>query len=821
MALRSASIPNLLNGVSEQPEVLRDPTQGGDQLNLMSSVVEGLSSRPPMDYIGFIEDIGEDFTDAFVHFIYRDTSERYAVIIRPDGDITIFDLIAGSEVSVATPDGIGYLTTTDPKNELRAVTVADHTFIVNRNKTVAMLGDLSPVGTLGAIVNVVQGAYSATYNIHVGGGTILGTYTTLESTEAGAEADIATDNIASELAADADASANWTASVLGNSIHIARETDGSAQLHINDSIGGNGMILVRGVEQTEDDPLTYSLGRVQVFSDLPDYGANGIITQVVGDPGTRFDNFWLQSSGASAIGNIKWVEVVRPRITYKLDPNTMPHLLVREAGGTFTFEEATWDDRAAGDAVTNPDPAFVGSMIEDIFFFGNRLGTLTGETVMMSETGKFFNFFRQTATTVLDTDPINVSATTNEVALLKYAVPYQERMLVFADNLNFELKGDPLTPNTASLNVLMKYSMHPDVRPIAAGQSVFWAFNREDFTGIREFIGDLEDGDEARDITEHVPSFIGGSPYALTHSDTEDLLFVAKTVLDSRLAVYKYFWQYDQQGGGRKKVQSSWSGWQFPARVLQISAIDHYLYMLTLTGDVTDVVTISRLDLRAGLTEDDMDYKILLDFKIYHDDTDLDLSYSAGNDETTVTIPVRWHEDNDDRAMAVRLFTDDEENKPAGEMILPTSVDGDTGVMVFDGDITSEALVFGLHFTCVYRFTSPTVRERRQGGDELGAPITEGRLTLLFWAINLINTGSLRARITLPNGKITRYEFNEEILTDPQAVGALKTGVLKFPIRSDARDPNLIMEVLVEWPFPVHMVNAGWEGNFSIRSKRF
>ena len=51
MPLVSRTIPNLVQGVSQQPEVLRLSSQATQQLNGFSSVVEGLKKRPPTNYI--------------------------------------------------------------------------------------------------------------------------------------------------------------------------------------------------------------------------------------------------------------------------------------------------------------------------------------------------------------------------------------------------------------------------------------------------------------------------------------------------------------------------------------------------------------------------------------------------------------------------------------------------------------------------------------------------------------------------------------------------------------------------------------------------
>ena len=51
MPLVSRTIPNLVQGVSQQPEVLRLSSQATSQVNGFSSVVEGLKKRPPTNYI--------------------------------------------------------------------------------------------------------------------------------------------------------------------------------------------------------------------------------------------------------------------------------------------------------------------------------------------------------------------------------------------------------------------------------------------------------------------------------------------------------------------------------------------------------------------------------------------------------------------------------------------------------------------------------------------------------------------------------------------------------------------------------------------------
>ena len=79
MALISKTIPNLVQGVSQQPEVLRLSSQATSQENGFSSVVEGLKKRPSTEYVAKLSSTTPN--NAYMHTINRDTTERYIIQI--------------------------------------------------------------------------------------------------------------------------------------------------------------------------------------------------------------------------------------------------------------------------------------------------------------------------------------------------------------------------------------------------------------------------------------------------------------------------------------------------------------------------------------------------------------------------------------------------------------------------------------------------------------------------------------------------------------------------------------------------------------------
>ena len=115
MTLVSKSIPNLINGVSQQPPALRLGSQGEAQENGLSDVVDGLKKRPPTKFLkklvkcntnwvvsttasplqghltnGNVETLTpSELAAAFIHTYKRSDDEQYTVVILPDATTPI------------------------------------------------------------------------------------------------------------------------------------------------------------------------------------------------------------------------------------------------------------------------------------------------------------------------------------------------------------------------------------------------------------------------------------------------------------------------------------------------------------------------------------------------------------------------------------------------------------------------------------------------------------------------------------------------------------------------------------------------------------
>jgi hypothetical protein len=173
MPLLVNSVPNLAQGVSQQPDNLRYPGQCDEQINAWATVVEGLVKRPPTEYT---KKIGatDPGANLFTHFVKRDETNKYCVTVSLGG-VGVINLEDGTNYPVTvTSIASSYLSLgtsiTNPLADLRALTVADATFLVNTKKEVKVDDNdelKSKDLEFEALVVVKLGDYEKNYDIYL------------------------------------------------------------------------------------------------------------------------------------------------------------------------------------------------------------------------------------------------------------------------------------------------------------------------------------------------------------------------------------------------------------------------------------------------------------------------------------------------------------------------------------------------------------------------------------------------------------------------------------------------------------------------------
>jgi len=795
MSIISSTIPNLVNGVSQQPFALRLASQAEEQINGLSSVVEGLRKRPPTRHSARISwgDIG----NAHVHMINRDSQERY-VVVSSHGNLQVFDL-QGNARTVNFPDGTGYLASDNPARDFQLVTVADYTFFLNRQFTVQKAGNVIPGRPFETMIWIRQGAYSATY-----GGTIAGvnfTVTTADASVAANANTIKTEVIASGIVTQLrngglTAANNYNVVQIGSTIYISHPVNDFGTF-VYDSVGDTAIKLISR--------------SVQRFSDLPARGVDGFRVRVAGTNENAFDDYYVQFVGEPGNPNGgTWKESAKGGEDNAVNNYTMPHVLVREANGSFTFRIAGWKDRKVGDLDSVPYPSFLGRKINDVFFYRNRLGFLSDENIIFSEAGEFFNFFKKSAIQTLDTDVIDVAVSHIKVSILKHAVPFNESLLLFSDQTQFMLgKAELLTPRTTSINQTTEFEANLSAKPVGAGNNVYFAQTRGVFSGIREYYVDGEsETNDAADITAHCPRYIQGRVTRLAASSNEDMLALLSDGRPNSLYIYKYYWSKGE------KMQSSWSRWDFsPAsRILNMEFIESNMWLVVARPDGTFIETLS---LEAGRVDDGGTFVVNLDRRVSQASVPDRVFQTDGT--THIRLPYRIHPGDE---LQVVAWHGDATYK-AGQLIpiQATWVDNGTTVFSVAGNVTS--FFAGLKYELRYRFSTFVIREESVGGGGL-QPIGEGRVQIRQVTLTYSNAGYFRTEVTPRNRQMFRYVFSGRIIgssANKLASIPIETGVFKFPVQS--KNDMVTIDLVNDTYLPSAFLSAEWEAFFVIRSKRF
>ena len=778
MALISQSIPNLINGVSQQPPSLRLATQAEVQENGLSSVVTGLSKRPSSEHIADLGTIA-NLDKAFIHTIRRDENEFYSMVVDTAGAIRVFDKDGVSKT--VTNNAASYLTgLTDPSLELAAVSIADVTFIVNKNTVVAKGTTTSPTRNPEALVYVRQADYASTYRLKITKGASTSTVefatksstqdttTATQNAERGASTDLIAQNLDTfsgtavntsyyENITNASAVTGITITRYGSVLHVQSTDATNFQVEVGDSHGNEHLLVFK--DETPD------------FKKLPVEGPNDFVIGVSGDNQKAQDDYYVKFS------NGVWKETVEPNVLIDLDAATLPHKLSKLPSGDFQFDQVSYADRKVGNDDTNPYPSFIGYTLADIFFHRNRLGLLADENVIFARAGEFtdFDFFRKSVLAIVDSDPIDVAVSSNKVSILKHAVPFNEALLLFSELTQFKVTADPiLTPETINVASTTEFEASLVAKPASAGKYVYFATKRGAWSGMWEYFVDTDtDVNDATETTAHVPEYLKGVVTNIQASSNEDMLIAQAADDPTAIYVYRYYWS------GREKLQSSWSRWTFNGDVVGVSfnLADVYLLIKRSNNLFLEKINLSVDDATVYTTGN---FSIHLDRRV---------TLETGG---LTTVPY---------TDAATVYVDQ-----TGKLIQVGAVAAKLA--------NSEKVYAGVPFTFKYQFSEPVLKQDNK-------PITTGQLQLRNYAVVYNKTAYFT--VTVTPLKRTPYvrTFTGRLVgsgANILSAAAIESGTYRFGVLGKSNSVAIVLES--DNHLPCIFQSAEWEGFYVLRSRR-
>lgn len=790
MALISQSVKNLKGGISQQPDILRYPEQGSTQVNGWSSETEGLQKRPPMVFtksIGAHNVLGDK---PMIHLINRDEYEQYYVAFTGTG-IKVFDLAGNQKTVTGTTT---YANSSNPREDIRCVTVADYTFVVNRKTVIkANLTDKYNGGTFrdngDALINVRGGQYGRILEVNVNG-TWVAKYEIPQGDKPEHVKNTDAQFLAEELAKQMRTKlSGWTINVGPGYIHIIAPSNATiTTLQTKD-----------GYADQLISPVTHY---AQSFSKLPLNAPDGYMVKIVGAAGGTGDQYYVQYSASKKV----WAECPGWNIAKGLHPNTMPHALVRKADGNFEFKQLSWDPRKAGDDTTNPWPSFVDGTLNDVFFFRNRLGFLCGENIILSRTSKYFNFFPASVAALSDDDPIDVAVSFNRVSVLKYAVPFTEELLLWSDEAQFVLTAAGiLSSKSVELNLVTQFNVQDKARPFGIGRNIYFASPRATFTSINRFyaVQDVSSVKNAEDMTAHVPNYIPNGVFSIAGSSSENFASILTSGAPSKIFIYKFMYINEEIR------QQSWSHWEFGSnvKILAANSIGSKMYIIASNGHNTFMATVN-------FTKDTIDlehepYRLYMDVKKHYQ-----IPSNAYNDDTyttTINLGTIYGMTFDQGTISVV-----EEDGQITEFEPPVGGWAKDPNIRLNGDRRNRHIFVGFNIPFRYEFSKFLIKKTAEDGSTATEDI--GRLQLRRAWVNYEESGAFTIQVENQSRVFTYEMAGARLGSEALRVGRLNvgTGQYRFPVVGNAL--HNIVRIISDNTTPLNIIGCGWEGNYIRRS---
>ena len=977
MAAISQKITNIIGGVSQQPDTIKVGNQLRICDNYYPDVATGLTKRPGLRGIS---KLANTVADGTWFTIFRDDKEKYIVQFSKAGALKIWSASNGVQqtVNAVAAESTTYATHTKA-DDLQTLQINDYIFVLNRNKTVAAGVVSSAAQTPYAFASINTIAYNSTYEIKLDATTF--TYTTPATSAT--QLNIA--DIVNNLVSTITANVNWVAGAIGNIIYVRRANNGDFAIEAKGGSTGTSVDAFKG--------------SVISVAQLPKQFINNLKIKVAGSVESGADDYWVifRTSNNTSSGYGSWEETIAPSTVTDLDEETMPHVIIREANGTFTYRQLDlasaggagptsisgiptsvtiagaasgghvvgeifavtggtgnnlrlsvdkvqsssssvssgagsssfirqtllrtvtvpsgrnfvktyiynwtwffngiqigvtdknpstnplvigntiyyqngafqsignevragitanttvngvisaisvvqagqgytasntvsnvagdtftivsvntapiqgdfsrlkfWKYRDVGDDTTNPMPSFVGFPIDCISFYKNRLIFSSRQNVICSQAGDYFNFFASTVITIVDSDPIDLSASSLKPIRLKYAIPTQTSLMLFGDNAQYILTTttEAFSPKTAEINLLSSFSQTDRVAPIDIGSSYLFLEEGDKASSVYEMLPKGTDKPDTIELTRIIPTYIPAAVYDMKVSvSAGTVAFLSKQEL-SNMYLYRFF----QNGDSRI---SGWFRWKLPGTVEMVDFDQDIMYVVTKHGTNYVLSTVS-------LITDTPSESLLfegqyLDVRLDLFDYKPTLVYNSGTDLTRVCFKDGFE---DTSLQPVLMFLNADIAGYFEEQTLQYDAAAPTGQKYFltvEGNQTTSKFALGYKYEAIAQL--PAFYFVKDAGSGMKDTLNIPRVSRI--KVNSYNSGPYKA--------VVRSEGRDDFTLELPQINANYYLANNIPIIRNAQSTIPILakgdqfefELIADNPFPTAFTSLDWEGTYN------
>ena len=587
-------VPNFLGGVSKQSDIKKSAGQVRECINAYVDPTFGLVKRPGLQWLNTLattDTAGPSSSelDGGKWFFYlRDNLEAYFGCITngTPGEIYMWNAITQAPCTVTyVADAQQYLDeATNAHSNYDVLTIQDTTIITNKTTRTDVL--VTPQNGVArnsaATIQLTLVEYSAKYSVTINGQTFsFRTRNGDDISDPSQSTDrLDADEILKELRTGIlGLNQGLTVTRLSTSLELVSNNNTPFTIDTSGGIDGRGLFHF----QTDVDDV----------SQLPEESVADRIVQIINSPTVDQDDYWLEFTPDNGNkGKGTWTETIDPSVSQGYNASTMPHELVSTAPNTFVFQQIPWAPRLVGDDTTNPQPSFVGNTISKVFLYQNRLGILSQDNVIFSESGKFYTFWRKSAGTVIDSDPIDISTSNIRPSILFQAIPVTQGLVLFSRYQQFLLTSvnGSITFSNTRITALSNYEVNDDTLPVDNGTTLAFISKNSGYTKLFGYVTEGQnDNPVALDVSKVVATYIPNNINLMTPSPQNDFIALASNE-DHFVYLFKSF------SNGQTTLFQAWTKWDMPGDVQTMAIINDTWFMISKNEDDSYVLSIAPID---------------------------------------------------------------------------------------------------------------------------------------------------------------------------------------------------------------------------------
>ncbi len=798
--LQEQTIPSLFQGISRQPATIRFPGQVEDAENVIFEVeTGGFSKRPGTEFIGSLGSVAGDIVDPEfkpISFrIIKVGGKNYSVR-HLEGQLSIHDIETMQEMALEFEhEEDADIINRDP-SDLVFMNVLDTTFVLDKTQVVEMTDPFE------VQENWVYGAAQLTNS------GVEDTYSFTIKTESGEkytksvnvnDVERGTRDIIGMLrntswSDDGAPPSEFTVWFEGSFIYVRREGGESFSIETDDPFGSSAWRT--------------AVSRTDSVERLPAKAWNGHRVEIRAPQ--EEEGYWLKFSTDSGEGRGGgfWDETIPDGTENEFDAATMPKTLVRVDESTFRIERPEWDTKKAGGNKLVPKPEFVGKPITDILFFSNRLGFLSGETVFFSGSGDYFRFWPNSGITFEDDDPFGLTNTGSSDSKFAFGVNFRRSLYITADHAQFEVFGQPFTPNTAAIEIATSYPTGNAIRPETVGDELYFVSSFGNKTALYAYTY-MEDtaSETAMEVSKHVDSLIDGQVHQMVSNPLTNEIFLL-TKEDPSL-IYVHRWYYD----GQERAQSSWTKFRLPGRSIRgLDYKDGAIIFLTERILTSGTEVVDRIqDLERYPSTLKAEKALPMTPRLDRQWIGMTGQYDHVTNRTVLNHPTD-NRTRDVSEMTAVLLDEPAENEDDREIELYLDEQRNWYII---GHVNPTQLLFGVKYNAYGELSTQYLRDNRD------VPIISGRLQLRQMNVWYAQTGYFKTRVKTKGREDRIYEFNNRTIGSSEnkiQSHTISDGTFRFLVRSRTDNTRIIFESDSFLPFTI--TSIAWTGFFNEISRQ-